>query len=101
MKTRSPPGVNFNRFAPTTFASIFPDSFLAPRSTIEIVPSLPDAVHNPLPSGDTSNPSEPTTTGTIVWSQSTRGLAPGGAVLDGVITVSSKMLTVPEDMFVV
>jgi len=78
MNTCFPSGVNFNRFAPWAWASILTDSFFARRSITDMVPSSLAAVHNCLPSGETSNPSDPLETGTSVCVHCSWSCPPGG-----------------------
>src|ERR1700726_982571 len=81
--TNFPSGVNFRRFAPRTLAFRVCTTFLAARSTTEIVPSWALATQISLPSGETSKPSEPLPTGMTVSVQLVRGAGLGGAPGDG------------------
>src|ERR1700688_1413562 len=85
--TNFPSGVNFKRFAPRTFAFRVSTTFLAERSTTEIVPSCALPTQISFPSGETSKPSEPLPTGIADSVQLVRGAgrgdAPGGGVPGG------------------
>src|SRR6185503_15467521 len=108
-----PSGVNASRLAPNTLASILSTRVFDARSITAMVPSSAAAVQSCLPSGDTSKPSEPRETLITVCTQSCRGCgldpgggpacsAPGGGPkLPGRISVSCKILTVPELTLVV
>src|SRR5580704_2932497 len=79
--TSLPSGVNLRRLAPRALAARVAVTFFTAISITEIVPSPALATQTCLPSGETSNPSEPRPTGITVSFQSPPGgpgIGPGG-----------------------
>src|SRR5256885_3957982 len=97
-----PSGVNFKRFAPRTFALIVRATLFSAIFTTAIVPACAFAAHSSLPSGETSNPSDPAPTVTKNWLHSAgngpgAGPPAGGGGPDGKLgRTFSQMLTVPD-----